>query len=284
MHIDLDFQAHLEARFGAKFILSEILTGGDINSVFRLKSQHLSYVLKLNEAELYPDLFQKEANGLKELTTSKTIDVPKVFGYGEFDTQTYLLIEYKRSGIKKEGFWEDFGHQLADLHKMSQSTFGFKENNFIGSLPQFNEPEQTAADFLIQQRLKPQFQKAQQLGYDFEPLDAFFKTIKPLIPEESPALIHGDLWSGNYLINSKNQPCLIDPAVAYAPREMDLAMMKLFGGFDDKLFQAYHESFPLQSNMKNRIPLWQLYYVLVHVNLFGGGYYRQAQDIINRYL
>jgi hypothetical protein len=114
-------------------------------------------------------------------------------------------------------------------------------------------------------------------------LDAFYKQVEQLIPDELPALIHGDLWSGNYLVNSENKPCLIDPAVAYAPREMDLAMMKLFGGFDERMFQAYQESFPLENDFEERIPLWQLYFILAHVNLFGGHYYSRAKEIMAYY-
>lgn len=161
-------------------------------------------------------------------------------GFGEFQDNTYLILEYRSPGIKKKGFWNDFGHQLAEIHRTSQPTFGFEESKYIGSLPQFNGSEDPAADFSIQQRLKPQFESSHQLGYDFNSFEAFFETIKPLIPEEPPALIHCDLWSGNYLVNVNHQPCLIYPAVAYTPREMDLSMVKLFGGFDDKMFDAYH--------------------------------------------
>jgi fructosamine-3-kinase len=283
MHIDLDFQAHLEARFDTKFTSSEILTGGDINSVYRLTTQHHSYVIKLNDADTFPDLFQKEANGLTEIKKTKGIDVPAVLGHGEFKKKTYLVLEYKSPGQKSNDFWEFFGQQLAEMHRSTQTKFGFFEDNYIGSLPQFNTSSQTASEFYIEQRLRPQFHMAQEQGYQFKALDGFFKTIQQLIPEEPPALVHGDLWSGNFLVNSDQKPCLIDPAVAYAPREMDLAMMKLFGGFDNKMFNAYEESFPLEPNWNERIPLWQLYYVLVHVNLFGGGYYRQAQTIMSYY-
>jgi hypothetical protein len=124
---------------------------------------------------------------------------------------------------------------------------------------------------------------AAENGYDFRNLDSFYQKVAQLIPEEKPALIHGDLWSGNYLVNANNKPCLIDPAVAYGPREMDLAMMQLFGGFDNRLLSVYNEAFPLEKDWKARIKLWQLYYILGHVNLFGGHYYTSAKDIISRY-
>jgi len=283
MHLDTDFEQHLKKRFNIEFSSIKVLTGGDINSVYRLSARHQSYVLKLNNAETFPDLFQKEANGLNALKACNAIDVPEVFGYGNFGSKTYLLLEYKPSGEKRKSFWKDFGHQLAELHRNTQSQFGFFEDNYIGSLPQFNKHAQTASEFYIEQRLKPQFEIAAQKGYNFQSLNAFYRTIRSLIPEEPPALIHGDLWSGNYLVNTSHQPCLIDPAVAYAPREMDLAMMKLFGGFNETLFVTYHEDFPLKDNWEKRIKLYQLYYVLSHLNLFGRTYYNQAKQIVSLY-
>lgn len=129
----------------------------------------------------------------------------------------------------------------------------------------------------------PQFQLACENGYEFAQLDTFYKKLEQLIPEEKSSLIHGDLWSGNYLINAQDQPCLIDPAVSYAPREMDLAMMRLFGGFEHRLFLAYDKAFPLEEDWEERLQLWQLYYILGHVNLFGGNYYTSAKAIIKRY-
>ena len=107
--------------------------------------------------------------------------------------------------------------------------------------------------------------------------------ISAIIPDEKPALIHGDLWGGNYLVNGNGDPCLIDPATAFAPREMDLSMMQLFGGFDKELFNSYKKEFPLESGFEERIPLWQLYYLLVHLNLFGAGYKSQVTSIIKQF-
>lgn len=279
-----DFKNHLEERFEFTITSFQALSGGDINEVFHLVGNNSDVILKVNDVNAFPDLFQKEANGLKALAETNSIDIPDVLGYGDFKTNTYLLMEYKDSVNASNSFWECFGQQLADLHRHTQDTFGFTEDNYIGSLPQYNRHVKTASEFFIQQRLEPQFEMASQRGYDFDNLKGFYHNLKQIIPDEPPALIHGDLWSGNYLINSEHNPCLIDPAVAYAPREMDLAMMKLFGGFDDLMFRAYQDAFPLEKGWEKRILLWQLYYILVHVNLFGGHYYQRAKGVLSYYL
>lgn len=278
-----DLKTHLETAFSIKIEGVSPLSGGDINDVFKLKCANRDYVAKLNKLHKFPGMFQKEANGLKALRDTGAIDVPEVLGFGDFKNQTYLLLEYKKTGEANASFWETFGAQMAALHKNSREDFGFQEDNFFGSLPQYNNAENTAASFFINQRLKPQFKMAVENGFEFNNLDSFYKKAAEIIPNEKPALIHGDLWSGNYVINSQNKPCLIDPAVAYAPREMDFAMMQLFGGFNPRLFETYHEIFPLENEWKDRVKLWQLYYILGHVNLFGGHYYHSAKNIINSY-
>jgi hypothetical protein len=142
---------------------------------------------------------------------------------------------------------------------------------------------ETATDFYIKRRLQPQFERAYNNGFKFDALDAFFKNISEIIPEDPPSLIHGDLWSGNYMCSEDGLPVLIDPAVAYAPREMDLAMMQLFGGFPSEVFQQYNQQFPLAAGWEARTGIWQLYYVLVHLNLFVSGYFLQAQRLIKTY-
>ena len=279
-----DLKHHLEERFDFTINSTQALRGGDINSVYLLQCKDVEVVLKVNKAELFPDLFQKESNGLYALGSTQAIDVPRVLGYGDYSSQTYLVMEFKKSGQTSQGFWELFGQQLADLHRNTQESFGFMEDNYIGSLPQYNGSAASASAFYREQRLKPQFQMASKRGYEFENIEILYQKLEQIIPDEPPALIHGDLWSGNYMVNVDDNPCLIDPAVAYAPREMDLAMMKLFGGFDDQMYTAYQESFPLEKDWEDRMGLWQLYYILVHVNIFGGNYYKRAKDLIEYYV
>ncbi|MFD1095017.1 fructosamine kinase family protein [Salegentibacter chungangensis] len=261
------------------------LSGGDINNVFLVDTEASGKrVIKINLAEKYPGMFEAEKEGLQALAAPKVIDVPEAIATGQVDEESYLLLEYKAPGRETQDFWEKFGAQMAALHKNTSDTFGFGIDNYIGSLPQYNTKCSSASEFYITQRLEPQFKMARDSKYELGNIRAFLNKVPKLIPEEPPALIHGDLWNGNYLVNIDGLPCLIDPATAYAPREMDLAMMKLFGGFNDRLFNIYNEKFPLEEGFEDRIKLWQLYYLLVHLNLFGSGYLNSVTGIIKRYL
>ncbi|GAA4314759.1 fructosamine kinase family protein [Pontixanthobacter gangjinensis] len=259
------------------------LTGGDINQVFLLESDSGKYVVKLNNAKRYPDMFEAEKLGLEKLLEPGVIDVPKPLRTGQVDAKSYLLLEHKPSGNKASDFWEIFGRELARLHQHTSDKFGLEKDNYIGSLPQYNEERATASAFYIEMRLQPQIKMARDRGFDLNVSDSFFRNCEEIIPREAPALVHGDLWNGNYLVNAEGLPCLIDPAVALAPREMDIGMMHLFGGFQEPLFEAYNAEFPLQAGWEQRIPLWQLYYLLVHLNIFGASYKSQVTSIIRKY-
>jgi fructosamine-3-kinase len=229
-------------------------------------------------------MFEAESQGLRLLKTSNAFRIPGVIAFGETEEQSYLLLEYISPGNKNTNFNNTFGHQLAQLHQNTATSFGLDHDNYIGSLPQYNVCEiQNASQFYLEKRLEPQFELATKKGFSFKNLSSFYKNCTAEIPEEKPALIHGDLWNGNYLVDTNGKPCLIDPAVGYSSREMDLAIMHLFGGFPNQIFETYHETFPLSPGWKNRLDLWQLYYLLVHLNLFGGGYYNQVNTILKKY-
>ncbi len=228
-------------------------------------------------------MFSKEANGLDLLASAKALKTPNVLSFGTIENNSYLLLEYINSGKKLVDFWGNFAIGLAKQHQKTQKTFGLEEDNYIGSLPQYNNSDSSfLVNFYIENRLEPQFQLAAKNGFSFK-TDAFYKNLSSIIPEEEPALIHGDLWNGNFMISAKGNPCLIDPAVSFAPRELDIAMMHLFGGFSEELFSTYHEIFPLQKNWKDRIDLFQLYYLLVHLNLFGSTYYNSVNSIVKKH-
>ena len=259
------------------------LQGGDINEVFLLECGSEKYVIKINEASNYPNMFEAEALGLKLLQVTNSFKIPKIIAAGVEGKTSYLLLEYISTGSTYQVFWKDFAYCLVKLHQTTQNNFGLKHNNYIGSLQQINNIESSASDFYINQRLIPQFKIADELDFKFSSLERFFKNISEEIPDEAPSLIHGDLWNGNYMVSNKGEPTLIDPAVAYAPREMDIAMMHLFGGFPQDVYSIYNEQFPLIENWKDRISLWQLYYLLVHLNLFGSSYLSQVKGIIKQY-
>lgn len=228
-------------------------------------------------------MFSAEKEGLEALKSSNTFDVPEVYGSGEISGYSYLLLEYKKEAARKEHFWQKFAKDLAALHKQTAAEFGFNSSNYIGSLPQYNGRHTKAADFFISERLEPQITMASERGFSLGDLSSFFRNIFVIIPDEPPALLHGDLWSGNYITNNEGLPCLIDPAVSYGPREMDLAMMKLFGGFPEKVFSDYHQLFPVQKGFEERVPLWQLYYLLVHLNIFGSSYLPPVKQILKQF-
>ncbi|MDC8003346.1 fructosamine kinase family protein [Aureisphaera galaxeae] len=277
------FFEHIGSILQTPILNTSPLVGGDINEVLLLSTPNDKFVLKRNANSNLIGLFEKEAKGLKLLAQSNSFRTPKVIHEGAFQGMAFLLLEYVPSGSATPSFWESFAQNLVSLHRSTNSKFGLDHNNYIGSLAQHNHWCETSSEFYVTQRLAPQLKMAQEKGYVFPSLDRFFKNIADIIPKEPASLIHGDLWNGNFLIDVTNRPVLIDPAVAYAPREMDLAMMQLFGGFPRKVFEIYDEAFPLPLEWESRISLWQLYYILVHLNLFGSGYLSQTQEIISRY-
>lgn len=266
-----------------ELISSEALFGGDINSVYRLETDKGEFVVKCNDAQKFPGMFHVEHKGLELLRETKSFIIPEVVTNNQVEDTAYLLMEYLPSGKKTDVFWRDFGEKLAQLHKTTSSTYGLDHDNYIGSLPQYNSKHNNAAEFYILQRLEPQFKMAVDKGFSFTRLEAFYTIISREIPEEPSALVHGDLWNGNYMVSSRGVAVLIDPAVAFAPREMDLAMMQLFGGFPAEVFEVYNENYPLEYDWKNRTSLWQLYYLLVHLNLFGEGYLHQVEAVLRKY-
>lgn len=286
MNVKADLQevfSILEARESYEISGHATLAGGSINDVFLLNTTSGERVLKLNQADRFPGMFEAEKEGLETLKASKTIDVPAVYSCGTIKGTAYLTLEYRPEGSPKADFPESFSKDLNALHKTSAPSFGFHSSNYIGSLPQYNDRENSASDFYINQRLKPQIKMASERGFSFKNIEEVYKNIASEIPEEPPSLIHGDLWGGNYLVNREGNACLIDPAVCFGPREMDLAMMKLFGGFSEEIFIKYHENFPLEPGFQERIPLWQLYYLLVHLNIFGSSYLSRVKTILNTY-
>lgn len=259
------------------------LSGGDINEVYKLDTHKGSLVLKLNDADRYPGMFRAEGHGLETLASARCFRVPKVQHLGSTDGSSYLLMEYVEPGRPGTNFWEDFGRKLAQLHQNSQPLFGLEMDNYIGSLPQANKQEETLLKFYVRQRLRPQIEMARETGYTLADYETFEARLSALLPEDPPALLHGDLWSGNYLVDQHSCPVLIDPAVCYGPREMDLAMMRLFGGFPEAVWRSYYQIYPLQDGWEERVPIWQLYYLLVHLNLFGTGYLGQVERILQAY-
>lgn len=266
-----------------ELIATKALFGGDINKVYHLETTTGDFVVKCNNAQKFPGMFPAEHQGLELLRDSNSFVIPEIVANNQVENTAYLLMEYFSTGIKSTDFWRDFGEKLARLHKTTSTTYGLDHDNYIGSLPQYNASHTSAAEFFILQRLEPQFKMAVDKGFSFSRLETFYTIISNEIPEEPSALVHGDLWNGNYMVSRNGNPVLIDPAVAFASREMDLAMMQLFGGFPIEVFETYKERFPLEYDWKNRTSIWQLYYLLVHLNLFGESYLHQVESVLRKY-
>lgn len=262
--------------------------GGCINSTFSISDGCDSYFVKLNRADL-SEMFTAEADGLNEIRSSDSIRVPEVICTGSDGNQAYLVLEHLQLGHGDSHSHEQLGDELAQMHRHCSEKFGWFRDNTIGSTPQHNQQRSDWIEFWRSERLEFQLQlaanngysgKLQQLGEQLlNQLDDFFISYTP-----QASLLHGDLWSGNYAIDQNGCPVIFDPAVYYGDREADLAMTELFGGFNTHFYQAYQASFPLDAGYQQRKTLYNLYHVLNHLNLFGGGYLSQAESMLARLL
>jgi len=274
----LTFKQQKEVRIFA----SQPVSGGDINSAVRLETSIGNFFVKWNQADRFPEMFEKEAKGLELLQSAGQLRIPEVKFSDIAEEYSFLVLEYLEEVSNVTNSWPNFGTGLAKLHKTTTNYFGLDHDNYIGSLSQSNTKKDNWIDFFIEERLSFQLKLARDSHVvDNTVLSAFerlFKRLNEIVPDESPALLHGDLWSGNFMFGSKGEACLIDPAVYYGHREMDIAMTKLFGGFDSSFYEAYNQEYPLE-----RLYICNLYPLLVHVNLFGGAYISQVATILKRF-
>lgn len=267
----------------------DFASGGCINNGGRIATSDGDYFLKWNDRAGFPGMFEAEAKGLSLLrAATSSLIVPKVAHAGQAETFQFLLMEYIADGRRGPAYWQQLGAGLAVLHRSSADYYGLDHDNYIGSLSQFNKPSGSWVKFFVEQRLQVQL----QLAIDNKALaessvrkfEKLFEIIPGILPEEAPALLHGDLWSGNVMTSPEGKPCLIDPAVYFGHREVDLAMTQLFGGFDATFLESYREAYPLMPGFEERLRLYNLYPLLVHVNLFGGGYVRQVLHELEAFL
>jgi fructosamine-3-kinase len=253
------------------------LGGGSINRTERIDTSAGSFVLKSNAAAP-PGFFQAEADGLHALASSGTsLVIPRVIACGD-DDAPFLLLEDLGVGSRARDFDERLGRGLAALHRASSARFGFPRDNFCGTTPQPNPWTDRWVELYATSRLGVQARLARDAdrlsSRESAALDRLIAKLDDWIgePPEGPALIHGDLWSGNVHVAADGSPAIIDPAAYYAHREAELGMMTLFGGFSSRVFAAYDEAFPLEPGWQDRNALYQLYHLLNHLNLFGDGY------------
>ena len=287
--IQKDLAAYFEKYNNSDFTIlsSKPLRGGSINQVYQLKTTTGSFCLKYNRSETFPGMFETEALGLNLLASAGTIEVPGVILTDNLPDYSFILLEFMEAATEIKGFFRDFGRTLACLHRKTGEFFGLGYNNYMGSLTQNNSFHSGWVDFFVEERLERQVELALQKGLMKYPEKKLFEKLyvrlNEFLPEEPPCLVHGDLWSGNFIVSDKGRSCLIDPAVYYGNREVDLAMSTLFGGFSPEFYSSYNEEFPLISGWKDRIDLYNLYPLLIHLNLFGSSYLGQVLSILRRF-
>ncbi|MFA5330333.1 MAG: fructosamine kinase family protein [Prolixibacteraceae bacterium] len=264
--------------------------GGCINNAVKIDCSAGEFFLKWN-ASAAGDLFLREAEGLDEmrLADNPYIVVPKVIWAKETDNfPGLILMEYLQPATKTSGFDEQLGRGIACLHRKTAAAFGFHHSNYCGTTLQNNTWTEIWPEFFAGRRIWNIVQQIKLArGMSVEELKIYEKLVEKmpglLYHNTFPSLIHGDLWSGNYMFTFAG-PALIDPASYYADREMELGMMQLFGGFSPEVWNAYQEEFPLEEGWQRRVQLYQLYHVLNHQLLFGGSYGWQAVEIARSFI
>lgn len=270
------------------YIGFSMVGGGSINQTYQLLiNKKEKFFCKINSSSLFPQMFEKERKGLALLASKKIIRVPAVIGtLLETDNQV-LLLEWIEQGIKTEKFWRIFGEQLSGLHTISHSYAGLEEDNYMGALTQSNQPSTDWIEFFIQQRIEPQVRLAMDKKlletHHLKDFERCYKVLPSIFPQKQFSLLHGDIWSGNFLCDDTGMPVLIDPAVYYGHPSMDLGMTTLFGGFDPLFYDSYNHQLPFPSNFRQQWEICNLYPLLIHLNLFGKGYLHNILSTLQYY-
>lgn len=270
----------------AKILDVKSKTGGCISQAAEVVTTQGSFFLKSIKAA-GANMYATEQLDLMHLSGKSSLKIPVPLHYGEVHGQYYFLMEALDVVSETVEFWDHLGTGLAELHRHTANAHGLAYDNFIGQLPQSNTPHPSWHAFFIEERLNVQL----ELALERKLIDANFAKkftqiyhkIPDLIPDLPPSLLHGDLWSGNILPTTGGVAALIDPAVYYGSREVELAFTHLFGGFDARFYTSYNEAFPLPSGFESRLDIYNLYPLMIHVNIFGTSYLSAVQNTINLY-
>jgi fructosamine-3-kinase len=257
--------------------------GGCINNGARLQTtKDKTFFLKTNQ-KAPADMFAREAEGLRAIRTTDGPRVPEAY----LDGPDFLLLEDLKPGARRGNYWEIFGRRLAALHNHTNSRFGFAHDNYLGSTQQPNGWLEDGHSFYAERRLLFQARLAQHNGFfsgrEVQMVEHLAWRLKELVPAQPASLLHGDLWSGNAIMDVEGAPAIIDPAVYYGWAEAELGMTALFGGFPESFYNAYEQVRPLEPGWRGRLDLYNLYHLLNHLNLFGEGYYGSVMGILHRY-
>ena len=283
MTLPAKLKHQIESKLQGRLVSLRPLAGGSISRAFALKTgSGTSYFLKWGE-QTSGDMFRAEAHGLEAIAATQSIATPAVKAVGD----TFLLLELIATSAHDKQYWQILGRNLAALHNHKRDLFGFDQDNYCGSTPQPNGWYEDGYQFFAEERLLYQA----RLAYDRHLLERedviaverLCNRLPELIPRQRPALIHGDLWAGNHLCRADGHPVLIDPACHYGWAEAELAMTTLFGGFDDAFYQSYLECHPCEQGWRERCPIYNLYHLLNHLNLFQGGYLQQVRSVLHHF-
>ena len=290
MSIWTTIATHITTTTGKPFQAAshQSISGGCINSAALVQDGERRFFVKLNRAAAL-EMFAAESAGLEEIVEAGAIRAPHPLCHGTAGGQAYLVMEYIESGAPRAADAALLGEQLAALHHAQAEHFGWKMDNTIGATPQDNTCDDDWCHFWGKRRLAPQLNLAARNGYRSrlqQRGEKLLVELPRLLGEHQPApsLLHGDLWSGNYTFDAEGMPVIFDPAVYYGDREADMAMTELFGGFSPDFYRAYEATWPLPPGYDVRKHLYNLYHILNHANLFGGGYVAQAENMLDRLL
>ncbi|VAW53358.1 Ribulosamine/erythrulosamine 3-kinase potentially involved in protein deglycation [hydrothermal vent metagenome] len=280
---------HIEEVTGNHFSIKQTqsLSGGSINAAYMLSGENgQQYFVKTNQPDR-KDMFAAEVEGLVELAESNALKVPKPVCFGSSSNQSYIVMEY----LFLKGLADPvlLGEQLASMHKVTADQFGWRINNTIGATPQPNAWQSDWVEFWCKQRLGYQLELAAKNGYGGELQvlgEKLLLNMHKLFEGRNikPSMLHGDLWGGNVAGLADGTPVIFDPAFYYGDRETDLAMTYVFGGFTADFYAAYQYAFPLDDGFEVRKVFYNIYHIINHLNLFGGGYREQAVDMMGRVL
>jgi protein-ribulosamine 3-kinase len=267
---------------------AERVSGGSINTCYCWQTAAGAMFVKVGPLDSSAP-FAAEAAGLAALAAARALRVPQVLACGHTDDAAFLALEWIEAAPAGATSERRLGEGLAALHAVAAQRFGWERDNTIGRTLQLNGWTDDWAEFFRERRLRPQLELAAHNGFGALLTahgERLLESLPALLRDHAPAasLLHGDLWGGNWLAAESGEPVIFDPAVYYGDREADLGMTRLFGGFGGAFYRAYEGLAPLPPGAAVRSELYNLYHVLNHANLFGGGYARQARTMIDRLL
>ena len=287
----IEFQQHIEQHLQNITSVNgnfnwQTIKGGSINKTYKLSTNADTFFVKTNTKSVFKNGFKEEVLGLHFLENNKAF-IPEIISEGTFKNDIFLILEWIEKGTETNLFWGNFAQELAQLHQQKSTQFGLDHSNYMGELPQNNSSHDDFITFFVENRLKPQV----KLAFDSNKIeqkhlaqfDVLYTDINSIFPSEKPSAIHGDLWSGNYICSTQEKAILIDPAVYYGHREIDIAMTQLFGGFPEIFYKKYQEVYPLAPCFNLRTNFYNLYPLLVHLNMFGKSYLGSIEDIITKF-